>query len=122
MIFKRCPACGIEWPTRDDLLSDPDIKLLGYQVNFKDLATGIFLFNHCCKGTLGLYAVEFEDLYDGPIFQERYTGGSECPGHCMHHSNLKPCPAKCECAYVREVIQQLKAWPKRAQRAACQTG
>lgn len=122
MEFKRCPVCGTKWSTRKDFLCDPDIKLVGYQVNFKALAAGIILFNHSCKGTLGIYAVDFEDLYDGQIFEARQTGGPDCPGHCVHQGSLKECPAKCECAYVREIIQTLKAWPKRACAPEAQTG
>jgi len=68
----------------------------------------IFLFNHSCKGTLGLEVSAFEDLYDGPIFQGRATGSDDCPGYCPHEDSLDPCLVKCECAFVREIIQILK--------------
>jgi len=113
MEFKQCPACGHRWPGRDDFLSDSELELVGYQVNYKELTAGIFLFNHVCKGTLAIYAEEFRDFYDGPLFTERLTDGPECSGYCAHKSNLKPCPNECECAFVREIIQKIKAWPKR---------
>ena len=121
MDFKHCPACGHRWPTRNDLLSDPEVELVGYQPNFKALASGIILFNHSCKGTLGIFAVDFEDLYDGPIFQERQTDSPNCSGHCLHQGNLKPCLQQCECAYIREIIQTLKTWPKCGHDAAGNT-
>ena len=117
MEFKRCPACGFRWPERDAFLSDPALKLVGYQVNFKELTTGIFLFNHNCKGTLAIYAVDFEDLYDGPLFTERRTGEPDCPGYCVHESKLNPCPNQCECAFVREIIQKINTWPKQPKAA-----
>jgi hypothetical protein len=40
------------------------------------------------------------------------TGTAECPEFCLHRSKLNPCPAKCECAYIREIIQAIKNWPK----------
>ena len=55
---------------------------------------------------------EFQDLYSGEIFVERATGSAQCPGHCLHQDNLLPCPARCECAYVREVMQIIRQWPK----------
>ena len=113
MEFKQCPACGHKWPSRDDFLADPELELVGYQVNYKRLTAGIFLFNHVCKGTLAIYAEEFTDLYSGPLFSERLTDGPDCSGHCVHKSNLKACPKQCECAFVREIIQKIKIWPKR---------
>lgn len=118
MIFKSCPACHFEWPTRDDLLSDPDVSLIGYQINFRALTAGIMLFNHRCKGTMAINVEKFQDLYDGPIFTERHIGDADCPNHCFHQSDLKPCPAQCECAYVREILQAIKNWPKRTNQTA----
>ena len=107
-VFKKCTVCGFQWASRDDFLRDPGIELIGYQVNFEELKEGFFLFNHTCKGTLALMANEFCDLYDGPIFKERATGSESCPGYCLHKNELQPCPALCECAYVREIIQIIK--------------
>ena len=111
--FKICTLCGTAWPTRDDFLADPHIKLLGYSVHFKDLELGLFLFNHSsCLTTLAIKACAFTDLYEGPIFTERATGTASCPGYCLHQSELRPCPARCECAYVREVVDKASNWNK----------
>jgi hypothetical protein len=107
-MFKQCSLCGKVWSAREEFLSDEDIELVGYQVNFKQLTSGYFLFNHSCKTTLAIKAIEFADLYDGEVFDSRKTGTEECPGYCLHISNLKPCPAECECAYIREIIQIVK--------------
>ncbi|MDF1590083.1 MAG: hypothetical protein P1P89_01105 [Desulfobacterales bacterium] len=111
--FKQCSSCGAKWSNRTRFLEDPSIKLIGYQVNFEALLAGFFLFNHSCMTTLAIPAEAFEDLYDGPVFSERATGSEECPEHCIHENDLSPCPAHCECAFVREIIQSVKAWPKR---------
>jgi hypothetical protein len=47
------------------------------------------------------------------MVEERKTGTEECPGYCLHQDELQPCPARCECAYVREIIQIIRNWPKR---------
>lgn len=112
MTYKKCHTCGRLWESRNEWLSDPEVKLIGYQVNFKALQAGIFLFNHTCRTTLALCASDFEDLYDGPIFKERATGTEACPGHCLHQDNLGPCPAQCECGYVRHILQVIQDWPK----------
>lgn len=111
-VFERCSMCQFPWKDRDSFLTDPGIKLVGYQVNFLDLETGLFLFNHSCGTTLGIEAERFQDLYDGPIFFEPATGTDACPGHCLRGKELLPCPAECECAYVREVLHIINGWPK----------
>jgi len=120
MSFKVCPKCNVQWTTRDHFLTDPDLKLIGYQVNFKQLKTGIVLFNHTCRTTLALYVVDFQDLYDGPVFVERATGSDDCPGMCLHEEDLAPCPARCECAFVRHVLKVISDWPKIPQKSVLQ--
>jgi len=106
--FCACSNCGCVWETRDDFLNDEEIEIIGYQVIFKKMSTGVFLFNHSCKGTFGLKVEQFEDLYDGPIFAEKITGSDACHNFCLHEDNLEPCPEQCECAFVREIIQVIK--------------
>ena len=110
--FKVCPLCDAVWGSRDDFLRDPDLELIGYQVDFRELTAGLFLLNHSCNGTLAIEAHDFEDLYDGPIFKERSTGSEDCPRYCLHQDELEPCPAECECAYVREIVQVGRNWEK----------
>ena len=112
LMFKRCPMCGTMWDSRGTFLADPDVAVVGYQVNFRDLVAGIFLFNHSCGDTFALHVSVFRDLYKGPVFNERATGTSECPGHCLRQDDLDPCPAHCECNFVREILQIIKTWPK----------
>jgi hypothetical protein len=107
-LFKKCPNCGFEWKTRGAFLIDPELDLIGYQCNFKELDSGLFYFNHSCKGTLTVSVGAFEYLYDGQVFEERATGTMECPGFCLHKEELEPCPTQCECSYVREIIQIIR--------------
>lgn len=113
IVFKQCSTCTFNWTTRDRFLGDPDIEVIGYQVNFERLLAGFFLFNHACGTTLAILTKDFEDLYDGPVFKERATGSEACPGYCLHQNELGPCPVQCECAFVREIIQRINDWPKR---------
>lgn len=110
--FKICPLCKKIWLTRSDFLYDKEVSLVGYQAHFEELTEGLFLFNHVCLATMTLKAGLFKDLYDGPMFESRLTGTDECPGYCLVKKELKACPAKCECAYVREIIQLVLFWPK----------
>ena len=111
--FKRCTFCGYRWQSRKDFLKDASTDLIGYQVNFDNSILGLFLFNHLsCGTTLGIPAAEFKDLYRGPIYSEKLTGTAQCPEYCLHENQLDPCPVKCECAYVREIIQIVRNWEK----------
>lgn len=115
MSFKVCTKCGRNWGTRDAFLSDPAVELIGYQVHFDSLQTGLFLFNHCvpeCETTMSVQAGQFFDLYKGPVFQERKTGTAECTGMCLRRDDLGACIAKCECAFVREILGIVARWPK----------
>jgi hypothetical protein len=111
--FKKCTFCGHRWQLREDFLQDAALELIGYQVNFDHLHLGLFLFNHlACGTTIGLEAGLFSDLYEGPVYKQRQTGTDRCPEYCLHERQLKPCPAECECRYVREIIQTVRQWPK----------
>jgi hypothetical protein len=110
--FKQCTKCGFAWPARASFLGDPGLRLIGYQTNFDELMAGLFLFNHICGTTFSVQAGDFQDLCSGPIFTERLNGTEKCEGYCLHKDDLRPCPAKCECAYVREIVQSILKWPK----------
>ena len=110
--FKICSYCEQGWERLEDFIQDPHIDLAGYMPAFDDLMNGLVLFNHGCGTTLACRVGHFRHLYDGPVYQERKTAASECPGYCLNKTDLNPCPVKCNCAYVREVLLILKAWPK----------
>jgi hypothetical protein len=110
---KRCTCCGHTWSTLDAFLGDSQLEVAGYQVNFTDLVAGLFLFNHlACGSTIAVPVGFFRDLYDGPIYARRATGTADCPEYCLYVSELGACLAQCECAYVREILQTVRQWPK----------
>jgi len=114
-VFKKCTCCDNPWFSREEFLDDSKLDLVGYQVNFTNLELGYFLFNHLtCRSTIAVPAGLFKDLYDGPIFSDRKTNTDNCPGYCGERDILNPCSEKCECAYVREIIQIVRKWPKNA--------
>lgn len=112
MPFKVCTKCGHVWLDRADFLADVNCRLVGYQPCFVELNAGLFLFNHSCGTTLALRAEDFIDLCAGPIFQARLNGTANCAGHCLNSNDLAPCPAACECAFVRVVLDRVAHWPK----------
>jgi hypothetical protein len=111
--FKVCTDCGHVWVTRDAFLADPNVVLLGYQSHLDHVELGLLLFNHrLCGTTMSLYAETFTHLYDGPRYTVRKADTPKCPGYCLDKSELRPCPQRCECAYIREILAIIKAWPK----------
>jgi hypothetical protein len=111
--FKLCNACGREWPDRAAFLADPEVRILGYQVNFADLGTGLVMFNHSCASTLAVAISVFADLSAAPAYDVFKGGTDECPHHCLHLDDLEPCPTRCQCAFYRDVLQKVKNFPKR---------
>ena len=59
--FKRCTCCGKEWNSRYDFINDIDIIYIGYQAHFKKRMSGLFYFNHSCKGTMAILAEKFNN-------------------------------------------------------------
>ena len=117
-IFKKCSCDKSPWFNRNEFLQDDNIVLIGYQANFCHLELGYFLFNHMtCQSTIAIPAGLFKDLHDGPVFTERLYGTEFCQGFCEDIKSLEPCENKCECAYVREVMQVIRNWPKQEYQA-----
>ncbi|MCP4625857.1 MAG: hypothetical protein GY850_20450 [bacterium] len=112
-IFKKCSCCETPWFSWEEFLQDRNTDLVGYQANFSQLELGYFLFNHLtCQSTIAIPAGLFIDLYAGPVFAHRMTGTEDCQGFCQDTEALQPCDAQCECAYVRDIMQIIRGWPK----------
>ncbi|MEN6335732.1 MAG: hypothetical protein ABFE01_15885, partial [Phycisphaerales bacterium] len=54
-------------------------------------------------------------LYDGPMFHVPRADIKNCPGRCLRMVDLRPCPVRCGCAFVREIIHLIDHWPKQAE-------
>jgi hypothetical protein len=106
--FKQCSMCKQEWQNRDAFLNDNALELNGYSADFEELENGLFFFTHKipgCSSTMTIRAKVFLDLYSGEIYYESKKGGEDCPKFCLERRALDRCPAFCEYAFVREVIQ-----------------
>ena len=115
--FKICPFCHQAWPTLEEFLSDPELRLTGYQASFEDLLGGLFMFTHIsekCGTTLSIPVQKFVSLSDRPIVSKRTEQTECCPQICQHKNNLGPCPVECECTWVREVLQKIQEWSRKA--------
>ena len=115
--FKTCTNCEATWPTMDSFLSDPELKMNGYQVHFDNLEGGLFFFTHQVEGcytTLAILATSFRSLNDLPLLEKRDK--QLCIGSdlCVHQGDLLPKPKECECLWVRDILHVIRKWPKTA--------
>ena len=117
MAFKVCPGCHCVWEDREKFFSDPNLEVVGYQVNYDDPNAGFILLTHEipeCEATLAIEVSAFSDLYTGPICEDLLENTEACPGHCRDMSSLERCAKECKCTFARDILQVLRDWPKRA--------
>ena len=107
-LFRTCPKCGFEWRSRDQFINDPNIMIIGYQLNYVEFVAGFFYFNHSCKDTFTIRANVFENLYNSPVFENWGVGSELFPEHCLRYKESESCPIKCECAFVKKIIQKFR--------------
>ncbi len=110
--FKICPKCNHSWETRDDLLNDPSVVMLGFMPSFEKYSKGSFLFNHVlpdrqCGSTFAVFVICFEDLCDSPVHDDLKFGSKECEGHCVRLEDLQQCDAACSNADVRKIMHKI---------------
>ena len=113
--FKLCPTCSKPWETLEDFLTDSELELSGYQVNFADLKGGLFYFTHLpnnCGTTLAIAVNEFVSLSTRPMLTSHTDKPACCPDLCVRQGALDPCPVECECIWVREIMQTIRNWKK----------
>ncbi len=112
MSFKTCKQCAKEWPEREDFLADPEVRLSGCQADVDQPRASVFVFDHVASGcgtTIAVRVSEFDDLYDGPRHKVRWGNSAKCAGMCHDPKNLEPCANECACAYVRQILQEVRA-------------
>jgi len=113
--FKICPNCQTVWETMEEFLADLELKMNGYQVHFDDLEGGLFFFTHQQEGcftTLALPVTAFLSLNDRPLLAKRDEQLCIGSDFCVHQGDLMPKPVKCECIWVRDILQTIRTWPK----------
>ena len=104
--FLVCSCCGVSWDERDDILDDPQLDLVGFQVDFTGSSNGFFLFNHIveeCGTTIVVEVDRFADLQSGARFEKNLCGKELCPGRCGRIEDLVQCDKPCRNAWVREL-------------------
>jgi hypothetical protein len=100
----------VQWPTRRAFLADGAVEFVGYQAFVQDAVLGLFLFNHePCGTTLAISASRFEDLREGPVYEQHQRHPDRLSPYCLTASSGEDCPPQCECAFVQGVIDAIGA-------------
>ncbi|GAB4331136.1 MAG: hypothetical protein Kow0099_02270 [Candidatus Abyssubacteria bacterium] len=108
--YRRC-TCGKVWNTRDDLLRDAKVKIVGYQPDFVSRKYNHFLFQHKAKGCgqyFGIRSSDFADLREKGCPNELCTGQENCPGYCLNTLDLRVCSVACRNASDRVLAAKLR--------------
>lgn len=111
--FKKCHNCGYEWKEREELLTDPAIELLGYQVDTIHCKDGLILFNHRCQTTLAIKLSLLGDLCVAKICPHKKNGRGYRPSASLRSKAFPAAPQTDQESHVSEILKIVRAWPKR---------
>ena len=109
--FLECSLCGAIWRDYREVVTDPQLSVVGYQPCFDNPYDGLILVTHEVEGcgtTLAVRAHKLRLLYDGPVWPELKKGTAECCLLCINEGDLEDCTAECAMAWVRTVLQYLR--------------
>ena len=109
--FLVCSCCEASWDERDDILDDPWLELVGYQVDLAGLSRGFFLFNHMvegCGSTIAVEVEQFADLKGSPRFEENQYGTELCSESQGRMDYLSRCNRPCRNAWLRDLAMIIK--------------
>ena len=107
--FKTCD-CGKSWKTRDELVRDRSVKIVGYQPDFVSRKFNHYLFQHTvksCGAFLAVRASAFDDLREKDCPKEVCAGKEGCPRYCMNTLDLRVCSITCRNANDRALAAKM---------------
>lgn len=113
--FQICGACKQAWPTWEDFVVDPAIRLLGFQAVIANADLNLLIFEHRCGSSVSILARRLRHLL--PVQEaERPSamlfGTSDCHGHCRFLANLEMCDSPCVNAHDRRLILMINQMRK----------
>ncbi len=106
--FKTCGACKLAWPTWENFVLDPSVRLLGLQAVISDPDINLIVFEHNCGSTVSILSKRLRHLLPEPAPDApttRLLGAERCNGHCLLLEDLAACDAPCSNARERELVR-----------------
>jgi hypothetical protein len=108
--FSTCGMCKRTWSGPDELLPDPELRLLGLQAYTKSPDANLLVFEHRCGSTVSVLARRLRHL----VPEDDHASGGEvlfdteaCKGYCRTLEDLRACDRPCANARDRRIIQLL---------------
>ena len=107
-VFKVCGACLRPWPTWEDFVADPGVKLLGLQALPDVPDASVLVFEHRCGSSISVLTKRLLHLLPLPDAGEEdwpsLRGTDECRRHCLSLADHAPCDRQCRNARDRELL------------------
>ncbi|MGA2266939.1 MAG: hypothetical protein ABSH44_00590 [Bryobacteraceae bacterium] len=119
--FQICGACKRAWPTWDQFVLDPAVRLLGLQSMLTNPDVNLLVFEHSCGSSISILSRRLRHLLPEPEPGDptvRLLGTTECRGHCRLLGDLEACDAPCSNARDRKLILLVQRMKKEAQESA----
>ena len=105
--FRTCGMCHKQWPTRQDFLADPGLRLLGLQAVPHHPDGNLLVFEHDCGTTVSVLAWRLRDLAPagapGEASLPLLYGTEGCNGFCNRLEELSACDRACSNARDRRL-------------------
>ena len=108
--FSTCGMCKRTWRGPEDLLPDPDLRLLGLQSYAKTPDTNLVVFEHRCGSTVSVLAKRLRHLLpleecvtDAEVLFDTET----CRGYCRTLEDFRSCDRPCANARDRRLLRLL---------------
>ena len=102
--------CNRAWSGPEELLPDPELRLLGLQVYERSPDLNLLMFEHRCGSTVSVLARRLRHLVPdggGAADGEVLYGGETCLGYCRTLEDLHVCERPCVNARDRRIVRLL---------------
>lgn len=107
--LKQCPGCG-EWFSWLSIITDPNIRPLGLNIDPSDNDHGYLHFFHCAPHCNTAFVVSTREIIPRVIARPHsLTTGrpTSCPGHCTDLAELASCHHECSFAPIRRLFLEM---------------
>lgn len=109
--FKVCGSCGRPWPTWDDFVGDPQVRLLGLQAVPHLPEASVLVFEHRCGSSVSVLTRRLHHLLpEHPALEWPSLRGTEaCRRHCLSLADHEACDRRCRHALDRDLLALVSA-------------
>jgi hypothetical protein len=105
--FVACGSCRDRWPSWDEFVIDPAVRLLGLQAVLTVPDANLLVFEHGCGSSVSVLAKRIRHLLPPHVGEPlpSLRGTEHCPGHCLSLADLEACDRPCTNARDRDLIR-----------------